>query len=147
MNYHLPRNHLRFRPSRTHPPSARWACLIERWLQQLTQLFRPTRREKNNRQPDSVLVTQKFQLLCLQNSFCSLSTLSFPAELSPEQVEFQQLARKFAREEIIPVAPHHDKTGEYPLELIKKAHSLGLMNSHIPQEYGKKKFELCQSSF
>jgi len=71
----------------------------------------------------------------------------FCFELSPEQVEFQQLARKFAREEIIPVAPHHDKTGEYPLELIKKAHSLGLMNSHIPQEYGKKKFELCQSSF
>jgi len=57
-------------------------------------------------------------------------------ELSPEQFEFQQLARKFAREEIIPVAAHHDKTGEYPLQLIKKAHELGIMNSHIPQEYG-----------
>lgn len=57
-------------------------------------------------------------------------------ELSPEQSEFQQLARKFAREEIMPVAAHHDKTGEYPWELIKKAHALGLMNSHIAPEYG-----------
>ena len=66
----------------------------------------------------------------------------FYPELSPEQFEFQQLARKFAREEIIPVAAHHDKTGEYPLQLIKKAHELGIMNSHIPQEYGRKSSSL-----
>ena len=58
-------------------------------------------------------------------------------ELSPEQLEFQQLARKFAREEILPVAAHHDQTGEYPWEIVKKAHALGLMNGHVPQEYGK----------
>jgi len=57
-------------------------------------------------------------------------------ELSPEQQEFQQTARKFVREEVIPVAAHHDRTGEYPWEVIKKAHALGLMNSHIPQEFG-----------
>ncbi|KAJ8300609.1 hypothetical protein KUTeg_022128 [Tegillarca granosa] len=33
-------------------------------------------------------------------------------DLSEEQKEYQQLARKFAREEIIPVAAEHDKTGE-----------------------------------
>lgn len=33
-------------------------------------------------------------------------------ELSPEQKEYQQLARKFAQEEIIPKAAHYDKTGE-----------------------------------
>jgi len=33
-------------------------------------------------------------------------------ELSSEQKEMQQLARKFTREEIIPVAAHYDKTGE-----------------------------------
>ncbi|GAB1604699.1 medium-chain specific acyl-CoA dehydrogenase, mitochondrial-like [Argonauta hians] len=57
-------------------------------------------------------------------------------ELSSEQKEFQQLARKFAREEIIPVAPHYDKTGEYPVDIIKKVFDLGLMNTHIPKEYG-----------
>ena len=58
-------------------------------------------------------------------------------ELSPEQYEIQQVARKFAREEILPVAAYHDKTGEYPIEIIKKAHSLGLMNHHISEEFGK----------
>lgn len=48
----------------------------------------------------------------------------------------QDLARKFAREDVIPVAAHHDRTGEYPWELIKKAHSLGLMNGHIDAEFG-----------
>lgn len=48
----------------------------------------------------------------------------------------QELARKFAREEIIPVAPHHDKTGEYPWAILKKAHSIGLMNGFIPAKFG-----------
>ena len=34
------------------------------------------------------------------------------SEISDEQREFRDVARKFAREEIIPVAAHHDKTGE-----------------------------------
>lgn len=32
--------------------------------------------------------------------------------MTAEQQEMQQLARKFAREEIIPNAAHYDKTGE-----------------------------------
>ncbi|XP_014252380.1 probable medium-chain specific acyl-CoA dehydrogenase, mitochondrial isoform X2 [Cimex lectularius] len=56
--------------------------------------------------------------------------------LNETQKEFQDLARKFAREEIIPVAAEHDRTGKFPWDLVKKAHSLGLMNTHIPQEYG-----------
>uniref|UniRef100_A0A8C4VQN7 Acyl-CoA dehydrogenase medium chain n=1 Tax=Gopherus evgoodei TaxID=1825980 RepID=A0A8C4VQN7_9SAUR len=57
-------------------------------------------------------------------------------ELSDEQKEFQATARKFAREEIIPVAAQYDKTGEYPVPLIKRAWELGLMNSHIPESCG-----------
>lgn len=57
-------------------------------------------------------------------------------DLSDEQKEFQDVARKFTREEIIPNAPKYDKTGEYPWDLIKKAHSVGLLNGHIPQEFG-----------
>ncbi|KAI9136831.1 acyl-CoA dehydrogenase/oxidase [Paraphysoderma sedebokerense] len=49
---------------------------------------------------------------------------------------FQELARKFTAEEIIPKAAHHDQTGEYPTEIIKKAWELGLVNTHIPAEYG-----------
>uniref|UniRef100_U5EWS3 Medium-chain specific acyl-CoA dehydrogenase, mitochondrial n=1 Tax=Corethrella appendiculata TaxID=1370023 RepID=U5EWS3_9DIPT len=57
-------------------------------------------------------------------------------QYSDEQREFQDLAKKFTREEIIPVAAQHDKTGEYPWEIIKKAWSLGLLNNHIPADIG-----------
>lgn len=35
-------------------------------------------------------------------------------QLTEEQKSIQELARKFALEEIIPVAAEHDKTGAYP---------------------------------
>lgn len=63
-------------------------------------------------------------------------TRNISFELSDEQKEFQNVARKFTREEIIPNAPHHDKTGEYPWEIIKKAHAVGLLNGHVPQHCG-----------
>lgn len=34
--------------------------------------------------------------------------------LSEEQKSIQEMARKFTREEIIPVAAEHDRTGKYP---------------------------------
>lgn len=48
----------------------------------------------------------------------------------------QDVARKFAREEIIPVAAEHDKTGKYPWDLVKKAWNIGLLNKHIPEHCG-----------
>jgi acyl-CoA dehydrogenase len=57
-------------------------------------------------------------------------------ELSEEQKALKDLAAKFTQEHIIPNAKHHDETGEYPMEIIKKAWEVGLMNPHIPQEYG-----------
>ncbi|XP_017266291.1 medium-chain specific acyl-CoA dehydrogenase, mitochondrial isoform X2 [Kryptolebias marmoratus] len=63
-------------------------------------------------------------------------SLGYSFELTDQQKEFQQLARKFAREEMIPVAAAYDKSGEYPFPIIKKAWELGLVNGHIPQEYG-----------
>ncbi|KAG8507919.1 Medium-chain specific acyl-CoA dehydrogenase, mitochondrial, partial [Galemys pyrenaicus] len=62
--------------------------------------------------------------------------VGFSFELTEQQKEFQATARKFAREEIIPVAAEYDKTGEYPLPLIKRAWELGLMNTHIPESCG-----------
>ncbi|XP_004699382.2 medium-chain specific acyl-CoA dehydrogenase, mitochondrial [Echinops telfairi] len=62
--------------------------------------------------------------------------LGYNFELTEQQKEFQATACKFAREEIIPVAPEYDKTGEYPFPLIKRAWELGLINTHIPESCG-----------
>lgn len=67
---------------------------------------------------------------------CANAVRNISFEFSDEQKEFQDVARKFTKEEIIPVAPKYDKTGEYPWELIKKAHAVGLLNGHIPQSVG-----------
>ncbi|TDI37851.1 MAG: acyl-CoA dehydrogenase [Acidobacteria bacterium] len=56
--------------------------------------------------------------------------------LSEEQQQFRDLAHEFAEKEIAPHAAHHDETGEYPTEICRKAWELGLMNTHIPEEYG-----------
>lgn len=69
-----------------------------------------------------------------------LETSSFNSglnfELSEELQQLQDMARKFCYEEIIPVAAEHDRTGEYPWDIIKKAHALGLLNGHIPEHCG-----------
>lgn len=56
--------------------------------------------------------------------------------LSDDQKEIIGLAKKFTKEEIIPVAAQYDKTGEYPWPVVKKAWELGLLNTHIPAEIG-----------
>jgi len=56
--------------------------------------------------------------------------------LSEEQVALVQEAKKFAESEIAPKASHFDETSELPLEIIKKAHALGLMNIMQKAEYG-----------
>jgi len=56
--------------------------------------------------------------------------------LSDEQLALQELARDFAKNEMRPVAPHHDETGEYPYDVLKKAHALGLLNTHVEAAYG-----------
>ena len=56
--------------------------------------------------------------------------------LTEEQTQIRELAREFTQAEIIPAAPHHDKTGEFPREICRKAWELGLMNTHIPEAFG-----------
>lgn len=57
-------------------------------------------------------------------------------ELNEDQLAFQKLAREFAEREIAPKAAYHDETGEFPWEICKKAWEAGLMNTHVPEEYG-----------
>jgi acyl-CoA dehydrogenase len=56
--------------------------------------------------------------------------------LTPEQRELRALAREFAEKEIRPKAAEYDEHQTHPADLVEKAHELGLMNVHIPEEYG-----------
>ncbi|MBI4896921.1 MAG: acyl-CoA dehydrogenase family protein [Actinobacteria bacterium] len=48
----------------------------------------------------------------------------------------QETARSFAENEIRPVAEEHDRDSKFPMEIIKKAWEVGLMNTSIAEEYG-----------
>jgi acyl-CoA dehydrogenase len=56
--------------------------------------------------------------------------------LTEEQQNMRQMARDFAEKEIRPVAWDYDQDGTWPQVIINKAWELGLMNSHLPEEYG-----------
>ncbi len=56
--------------------------------------------------------------------------------LTDEQKNLRELAHDFAAKEIRPVAWELDKDGTWPQAIIEKAHEVGLMNTHIPEEYG-----------
>ena len=56
--------------------------------------------------------------------------------LTDEQKDIKELAHDFAAKEIRPVAWDYDKDSIWPQEIIEKAWEVGLMNNHIPEEYG-----------
>src|SRR5581483_5402965 len=56
--------------------------------------------------------------------------------LTEEQKELRGLAHMFAEREIRPREAEHDAEMRHPAELIAQAHDLGLMNLHVPAEYG-----------
>ncbi|MEA2268229.1 MAG: acyl-CoA dehydrogenase [Solirubrobacteraceae bacterium] len=56
--------------------------------------------------------------------------------LTDEQKALRELAHDFAAREIRPVAWEYDRDGTWPQEILEKAWEVGLMNSHIPEEYG-----------
>jgi acyl-CoA dehydrogenase len=63
-----------------------------------------------------------------------LTGISFA--LSAEQKALRELAHDFAEREIRPVAADYDERSQHPADVIAKAHEIGLMNPHIPEEYG-----------
>jgi acyl-CoA dehydrogenase len=56
--------------------------------------------------------------------------------LTDEQQALQDTARRYAREEVAPVAAEHDRSGEFPRALIGKAWELGLVNCVVPETWG-----------
>ena len=64
-------------------------------------------------------------------------TTSGPSfELTEEHEMIRQAARDFALNEIAPVAEEFDKSGEFPLETIRKMGEMGFMGIEVPEEYG-----------
>jgi len=56
--------------------------------------------------------------------------------LTDEQKALRDLARRFAEKEIRPKEREYDEKMQHPADVIAKAHELGLMNLHVPEEYG-----------
>jgi acyl-CoA dehydrogenase len=56
--------------------------------------------------------------------------------LTDAQRALRELAHEFAVHEIRPAEREHDEHMRHPAELIAKAHGLGLMNVHVPEEHG-----------
>ena len=56
--------------------------------------------------------------------------------LTDEQQDLRELAHNFAMKEIRPVAWDYDRESTWPQEIVEKAWEVGLMNTHLPEEYG-----------
>src|SRR5437870_8191879 len=56
--------------------------------------------------------------------------------LTDEQKALRELARDFAAKEIRPKEHEYDEKMQHPADVIAKAHEVGLMNLHVPEEYG-----------
>ncbi len=56
--------------------------------------------------------------------------------LTNEQKALRELARDFAAGEIRPKEREYDEKMQHPADVIAKAHELGLMNLHVPEEHG-----------
>jgi acyl-CoA dehydrogenase len=56
--------------------------------------------------------------------------------LTDEQRSLRDLAREFAEKEIRLHEAEYDEKMQHPADVIAKAHEIGLMNLHVPEEYG-----------
>ncbi len=56
--------------------------------------------------------------------------------LTPEMEALQARARRFAQEEIAPIAAEYDRRGEHPAFIIDRVYEEGLINLAVPAEYG-----------
>ena len=56
--------------------------------------------------------------------------------LSPQHEEIRRTVRDFAERRIVPVAGELERKGEFPMEIIREAASLGLLGVPYPEELG-----------
>jgi acyl-CoA dehydrogenase len=75
-------------------------------------------------------------MVAIDETVTSAAATGVSFELSDEQRELRRLAREFAEREIRPKAAEYDEQSTHPADVIAKAHDVGLMNPHLPEEYG-----------
>jgi acyl-CoA dehydrogenase len=75
-------------------------------------------------------------MVAIDESTAAAAAAGVSFALTDEQRELRRLARTFAEREIRPAEAEHDAEMRHPAELIARAHELGLMNLHVPPEYG-----------
>src|SRR5918911_2002799 len=56
--------------------------------------------------------------------------------LTDEQKALRDLAHDFAEREIRPKEREYDEHSTHPEDVLARAHEVGLMNVHIPEEHG-----------
>jgi isovaleryl-CoA dehydrogenase len=56
--------------------------------------------------------------------------------LTDEQLAIQDMVRKFAKNELAPLAVQIDRESRFPAETFKKMGELGLLGAMVPEEYG-----------
>jgi acyl-CoA dehydrogenase len=83
---------------------------------------------------ESINFRARTEMAVIEESMTTATGVSFA--LTDEQRELRRLAREFAEKEIRPKAAEYDEHSTHPADIIEKAHDLGLMNPHIPGEYG-----------
>ena len=66
--------------------------------------------------------------------------------LTAEQIQLRDNARRFALREVLPVAWYYDEKDQTPLPVIRKAYDAGIMNTEIPREYGGKGLGLMEQA-
>ncbi len=57
-------------------------------------------------------------------------------DLPDDVLQIQQLARDFARKEILPGAQHRDHVHEFPADLVRQLSEMGFMGMVVPEAYG-----------
>ncbi|CAG9535069.1 unnamed protein product [Cercopithifilaria johnstoni] len=64
------------------------------------------------------------------------TSANFSFGFTDSQQQLNEAARKFVADEVIPVEANYDKSGEFPWDVLKRAHANGFMNTTIPRNYG-----------
>lgn len=57
-------------------------------------------------------------------------------QLSEEHQALKAMARKFSDQEILPVILEYDDKEEFPWEIVRKMHEVGLLTAGVPEAYG-----------
>jgi short-chain 2-methylacyl-CoA dehydrogenase len=57
-------------------------------------------------------------------------------DLTEDQVAFRDAVREFAAEVVAPAAPEFDRTGEFPLEIVRRLGELGVFGLPFPEDVG-----------